>query len=437
VEYRAFVSRSAAARSVRADLPATRLERFLGANRYVLGLALLVALALPEAVHSHVKGWGIWFEQVAVTPEPSFLMVAIAIFAGHVSLARLGVLPLVSARSLIVPTFLMTFGASMLVFLAAQVPIGRYHVWTSFVLVVAWYFLVSILRGRYLRPRMAMIGMSEDFAASLPGNVDWEILERPRLSRRVSGVVIDPHADLSLEWSRFITDLVLAGVPVYHRSQIEEGLTGKVRFHHHADNDFGSLLPSLAYLKLKRLLDLAGCAILLPLFLPVIAIACLLIRLESPGHPIFRQLRMGHRGRPFICFKLRTMRNDVEGPSYTLDRDPRITTLGRYLRKWRVDELPQIFNVLKGEMSWIGPRPEAIDLARHYARHVPFYDYRHAVRPGITGWAAVHQGNVAEVQAATEKLEYDFFYIRNFSPSLDFLIVLKTLHTIWSGFGSR
>ncbi len=437
MEYRPVVTRGAEARLVRPGLRASWMERLLGANRYVLGMGLLVAVVLPEYLHGLVADRGLWFERVSVTPEPSVIMVAFAICAGHASLARLGVLPLVSARSLILPTFLVTFGAAMLVFLAAQVPIGRYHVWTSFSLAVAWYFLVSILRGRYLRPRIAMIGMPEDFAKALPGNVHWERLDHPRLLRRVSAVVIDPHASLSLEWSRFITDLVLAGIPVYHRSQIEEGLTGKVRFHHHADNDFGSLLPSLAYLKVKRFLDLAGCVLLLPLFVPAIVVASFLIRLESPGSAVFRQVRMGHRGRPFTCYKLRTMRNDVTGPSFTREGDPRITPLGRYLRKWRIDELPQIFNVLKGEMSWIGPRPEAIDLARHYAAHVPFYDYRHAVRPGITGWAAVHQGNVAEVDAATEKLEYDFYYIRNFSPSLDFLIVLKTLQTIWSGFGSR
>jgi lipopolysaccharide/colanic/teichoic acid biosynthesis glycosyltransferase len=131
------------------------------------------------------------------------------------------------------------------------------------------------------------------------------------------------------------------------------------------------------------------------------------------------------------------MRQDRAGPSFTLEDDPRITRLGRLLRKWRIDELPQIVNVLRGDMSWIGPRPEALDLARRYAASVPFYDYRHAVRPGITGWAAVHQGNVGDVDAARVKLEYDFYYIRHFSPSLDFLIVLKTLRTIVSGFGSR
>ena len=413
------------------------LERVLGGNRYILGLALLVGAILPDAVAQEWSGLAALFNVVPREAGPSMIMVTLAICAGHVSLARLGVLPLVSARSLILPTFLATFGTAALVAVAAGIPLSTYGLVSGFVLTTIFYLAISILRGRYLRPRIAMIGMPSTFFEQLPGNVDWEILLEPRLTRRVSAVAIDPHADLGLEWSRFITGLVLIGVPVYHRAKIEEGLSGRVRFSSHADNDFGALLPSLAYLKVKRLIDIAGCVVLLPLFVPMIAVAAALIRMESSGPAIFRQVRMGHRGEPFTCFKLRTMRSNAGGPSYTLEGDNRITRLGRYLRKWRIDELPQIFNVLRGEMSWIGPRPEALDLALRYAESVPFYDYRHAVRPGVSGWAAVHQGNVGDVDAAAVKLEYDFYYIRNFSPSLDFLIVLKTVQTIWSGFGSR
>jgi lipopolysaccharide/colanic/teichoic acid biosynthesis glycosyltransferase len=131
------------------------------------------------------------------------------------------------------------------------------------------------------------------------------------------------------------------------------------------------------------------------------------------------------------------MRVDMSGPAFTRDGDQRITRCGRLLRKWRIDEIPQLWNIVTGEMSWIGPRPEAIELAELYAANIPFYDYRHALRPGISGWAAVHQGNVAMIDAARLKLEYDFFYIKYFSFWLDSLIVLKTLATVVSGSGSR
>jgi len=134
---------------------------------------------------------------------------------------------------------------------------------------------------------------------------------------------------------------------------------------------------------------------------------------------------------------LRTMTHNHGGGDYTIEGDKRITRVGRFLRQYRLDELPQIINILRGDMSWIGPRPEAISLAEWYEREVPFYIYRHIVRPGMSGWAQVHQGNVAAVDAAQLKLEYDFYYIKHFSFWLDAVIVLKTLRAIVTGVGSR
>ena len=121
----------------------------------------------------------------------------------------------------------------------------------------------------------------------------------------------------------------------------------------------------------------------------------------------------------------------------TVNGDSRITRLGRFLRQYRIDELPQVINVLRGEMSWIGPRPEAVALSEWYESELPFYRYRHIVRPGITGWAAVHQGNVAEVDAATTKLKYDFYYVKYFSPWLDLMIAARTVKILITGFGAR
>jgi lipopolysaccharide/colanic/teichoic acid biosynthesis glycosyltransferase len=121
----------------------------------------------------------------------------------------------------------------------------------------------------------------------------------------------------------------------------------------------------------------------------------------------------------------------------TLDRDPRITRVGRILRRYRLDELPQVINILRGEMSWIGPRPEARELSDWYHSEIPFYGYRHIVRPGITGWAQVHQGHVHDVNAVVEKLQFDFYYIKYFSAWLDLLIVLRTVRTLLVGNGAK
>ena len=410
----------------------------LSSNRFVLGVALVLALALPLVVHAYVAlPEGPWFR---VRPEgllPTPLIVGAAIVAAHLSLQRLGILPLITARGLILPTFLVTFAMAALVLYAFRIPVGRYQVWSAFVIAVVWYYAVSVLRGRLLRPIIGLLGVPSQIVTGLPGNVEWRVIVGNRLPLNLSAIVVDPNASLDIECSRLITQLVLDGVPVYHRAHFEEGLAGKVRFACEADNNFGALLPSLAYLRLKRVVDVLGVLILLPVIALILLPALVTVKLDSPGPLLFRQTRTGYRGRPFICYKLRTMRCDEGGPAFTLDGDPRITRHGRFLRKWRIDELPQVLNILKGEMSWIGPRPESIQLATYYSSNVAFYDYRHAVRPGISGWAAVHQGNVGEVDAAREKLEYDFYYIKYFSIWLDILIAFKTMQTVWSGFGSR
>jgi lipopolysaccharide/colanic/teichoic acid biosynthesis glycosyltransferase len=267
----------------------------------------------------------------------------------------------------------------------------------------------------------------------------WKPLETPGVDLRgIDAIVADLSANLPVKWERFIAKCTLAGIPVYHVRSVIESLTGRAQVEHLSENSFGTVLPSNVYLRLKRSFDVTLALLLLMPVLVIIAVAAIAIRLETAGPVIFAQKRVGYRGRVFTCYKLRSMHCHIPTiQQFTVDNDPRITLVGKLIRKYRIDELPQVFNILKGDMSWIGPRPEAVQLAEWYARDIPFYIYRHTVRPGISGWAQVHQGNVAEVDAATVKLQYDFFYIKNFSPWLDLLIVLKTVHTVLTGFGSK
>ncbi|ALC12118.1 putative colanic acid biosysnthesis UDP-glucose lipid carrier transferase [Sphingopyxis sp. 113P3] len=184
---------------------------------------------------------------------------------------------------------------------------------------------------------------------------------------------------------------------------------------------------------------------ILPFLIVPLAITALAIRIDSPGSIFFRQERIGYRGRPFHVLKFRTMAEkksrsgdvDLVNDAITKDDDVRITRLGRFLRQTRIDELPQIYNILRGDMSWIGPRPEARPLSEWYEKEIPFYSYRHIVRPGITGWAQVNQGHVAGISEVHDKLRFDFYYIKNFSMWLDLVILFKTVLVVIRGSGAK
>jgi lipopolysaccharide/colanic/teichoic acid biosynthesis glycosyltransferase len=214
-----------------------------------------------------------------------------------------------------------------------------------------------------------------------------------------------------------------------------------VELEHLSENSFGSLVPAAGYFYLKGLVDLVVALLVLPVVLPLMMIIAVCIRMDSIGPALFRQVRVGHAGKLFTVYKFRTMHctrsEAVRAAAITAADDERITRLGKILRRLRIDELPQIFNILKGEMSWIGPRPEAQVLSQWYTSEIPFYRYRHVVKPGISGWAQVNQGHVADVNSVYTKLQYDFYYIKYFSPWLDALIFFRTLKTMLTGFGAR
>jgi exopolysaccharide biosynthesis polyprenyl glycosylphosphotransferase len=190
------------------------------------------------------------------------------------------------------------------------------------------------------------------------------------------------------------------------------------------------------YDHLKRLFDLVAAFISLLFLSPFLLLLSALLKLDSTGPAIFRQVRIGRDGRPFIMYKFRTMRlGSQDGSIYTSMKDPRITRLGNFLRRVRIDELPQLWNVFCGEMSFIGPRAEWIKCVEQYESSIPFYSYRHLVRPGITGWAQVNYPYGENHLDALEKLKFDLYYIRNYSMSLDVAIILKTLYMVVSAKG--
>jgi len=183
----------------------------------------------------------------------------------------------------------------------------------------------------------------------------------------------------------------------------------------------------------KRTFDLLVSAVMLVLTLPLMVVAALAVRLESPGAVIYRQERVGRGGRPFMCLKFRSMGADAEQDGvarWAVQADPRVTRVGRFIRKTRIDELPQLINVLRGEMSFVGPRPERPSFVNELKQTIPYYDLRHSVKPGITGWAQVRYSYGASVEDARKKLQFDLYYVKNHSLFLDLLILVETVRVV-------
>lgn len=414
-------------------------SRFIRRAEVQLFGALTIAVLLPMAFRI-LYGDLTWTDLQLL--QTSFASCA-AIVVGFFVYRRLADFPGAQASNYIWISLTATFGIALLVFFFLRFEYSRFQFAISYALSLLWFYGVFI-SVRYNEPFRFLLVPGGDTSRLVSINgVDWLMLKSPELAEPCNGVVADLRHDFSEEWMRFITETAVAGVPVYHFKQIHETLTGRIDIEHLSENTLGSLVPGRLYLKVKQAADWIAAVAVLPLVVPLGLMIALAVRLDSSGPAIYRQKRIGFRGRVFTMYKFRTMTNGPQADPCEIDKaitkkdDQRVTRVGRYLRRTRLDEVPQIMNILRGEMSWIGPRPEAVLLSQWYESDLPFYRYRHIVRPGISGWAQVRQGHVADADEVLEKLHYDFYYIKNCSLWLDLLIAIRTVTTMWVGFGAR
>lgn len=353
--------------------------------------------------------------------------------------------------SYVLPVNFFAFGATAAVIGVLRLPYSLAVFLLAFSAVLAIsYFIAAMTRKshsmQWLVAGGAIDELGEGFGAGPMAMLSMHDLKSQLAAGNFSGsIVADLHHPHSAEVESLLAEAAINGVPVYHYRLLLELQTGQVRIDHMRENILGSLIPNLAYMGVKRAYDMCLVVVLALFILPVMAVVAIIIKMDSKGSVFFHQKRVGYRGKIFVMHKFRTMHErempkDASGrvdDAITRSGDSRITDAGHFLRKTRLDELPQMLNVLKGEMSWVGPRPEAESLSEVYQTSIPFYRYRHIVRPGISGWAQVNQGHVAEVDEITEKLRFDFYYVRNVSLWLDMLIALKTFRVITSGFGAK
>lgn len=382
----------------------------------------------------------------------------------------------VAAVRLAVAIALAVMVLALVFFLLPDVALWRsvslYAVALSFVLILAGRALFKRLVGsNRLRRRILVVGAGERAArleqlAQSP-HAGFIVTRFVRMTDRPQAVsCATPRAEIAdlvayvqhdqveevvvaLEERRGslpVDDLIavrLAGIPVTELSSFLEAETGRV--------DLDSVSPSwlifsdgfLGAQRLatigKRAFDIVAASTGLLLFSPIILVAGLAVLLTSPGGAFYRQRRVGQGGRPFQLVKLRSMRSDAEkdGARWAQRNDPRITPVGRIIRLTRIDEMPQLWCVLKGDMSFVGPRPERPEFVSDLARAIPYYNERHVVKPGVTGWAQIKYPYGASVEDARAKLEYDLYYIKNYSMALDLFILLQTVRVVLWQDGSR
>lgn len=450
----------------------------------VLLLGLVDALLLFAAAEA---GWVIRAHQIGMTVEPlttrlpQLISFVIALQIALVAVGAYGVASFLSLRfaaaRLAVAVALGVTFLALIFFLVPALTFWRSNLFYAMLIAIVLLVAIRALLGRALGsdtlkrrivvlgagPRAARIG---ELAARPGANViiagyvamgeasPAVVGAVPRDAiPNLAGHVVDHNAVevvLALEERRNalpLKDLLrvrTTGVAVSEISTFLERETGRI--------DLTSVNPSWLIFSdgfasgrmvsgvVKRAFDVFASLLLLAITLPIILVTAIAIKLESRGPAFYRQRRVGLYNQPFDILKLRSMRQDAEvaGKAVWAEKDdPRITRIGRFIRKVRIDELPQTWTVLKGDMSFVGPRPERPQFVDQLEQQLPFYAERHMVKPGITGWAQINYPYGASIEDARHKLEYDLYYAKNYSPFLDLLILLQTLRVVLWPAGAR
>lgn len=413
-------------------------ERLFFSTTTQIIITTLICALLPAWLH-----WGEAFFTYSVeTQRNSFWGVVACNICIIITLRTLLKFPGNRSIGFIVSTVLSYYAILFIGMFLLRFNYAIYYLVSCLIVSLGYGFIGYFFARRWARPKIALIPFGRAAGLDKIPHATWFILDEPQINdkRRFNMIVTDLHSEkLSPEWQKFLAKCVLSGMPVLNARQVEESLTGRVRIRHMYENQLGSLLPSPVYSTVKRIIDILAVLLVMPIALPIMLITAIVVTLESRGGALFIQNRVGKGGKEFKIYKFRSMTKDSEkdGAQFASSGDMRITRVGKFIRKTRIDELPQFFNVLKGDMSLIGPRPEQKVFVDQFEEQIPFYNYRHIVRPGISGWAQVMQGYAADAEETQVKVEHDFYYIKNFSLWLDILIVFKTVKTMLTGFGAR
>jgi exopolysaccharide biosynthesis polyprenyl glycosylphosphotransferase len=318
--------------------------------------------------------------------------------------------------------------------------------------VVAWLGLAlahrAVLRRRPWSEQMMVITREKQLAEDIRNTPHADILavfepsEEPPDQPLADGVsvVVDLRAVLSEAMAQYVSSANIADYRVRSLSEVYEEHTGRIPMVHLAEGwELSQPVARSGYAPAKHGIDFVLTVMTAPLWLMLGGVVWLVVKLDSPGPALYHQKRIGRNEREFTLHKFRTMVENAEedGPRFAAPDDPRITRVGRFLRKSRLDEIPQLWNVIRGDLSIVGPRPERPVFVEEYQRTIPFYSSRHLIRPGVTGWAQVNYGYADDKADTVEKLTYDLYYVKHSSVWLDLHILGLSIWTVLTGSGAR
>ena len=381
-----------------------------------------------------------WRSPLPVAAVNSLWIISAAYIGASMTIPKISNYLLVDRKFYILPVLASLYSVVMTIILLIRIDYSREVLIYGFILHLTWMYISAVLRYEKYKIKLSAINnFCIDSLHSKHARLDLTPLESLDLSNIQDGLVVDLHGELSAEQEKFIADCSISNIPVFHSESIREMAEGKVQTTRLSENHIGTLTPNPIYHIIKRAWESFLIIVSFPVVFPLMAITAILIRLESKGSIIFTQERVGQGGKVFKIYKFRSMTIKENGAKdkFATQEQSRVTRIGKVIRKVRIDELPQFYNVLKGEMSLIGPRPEQESFVKQFEQEIPFYGYRHMVKPGITGWAQTVQGYADDTDSTREKLAYDLYYIKHLSFWLDMNIVLKTLKTMMTGFGAK
>jgi exopolysaccharide biosynthesis polyprenyl glycosylphosphotransferase len=425
-------------------------------RRFLLSVLIsdLVALALGFAVAS-LAVFGTPLLWAANPPGGASLWPMVALCVAGLLLGSYGSLRMWAqgaprpsyGRAFAIVGFTVAFTAAGLV-IARDVYFSR-----QFLAITFSVFLVGALGHRALRrrrpwtERLMLVTGEKSLADDLRNAAHADVLavydpsgDPPSNPEANVTLVVDLRPVMSDQMAQFVSSWNLAGYPVSPLSTVYEEYTGRLPMVHLAEGwELSAPVSRNEYAPFKRFIDILLTVITAPIWALMGGLITIAVKVDSKGPAIYRQRRVGRGGELFTLYKFRTMVVDAEpnGPQFAAIGDDRLTRVGRVLRRFRIDEIPQLLNVLKGDLSLVGPRPERPEFTEKFEQSIPFYGYRTIVRPGATGWAQVNYGYADDEADTIEKLTYDLYYVKHMSPWLDIQILGRSVWTVLSGFGAQ